>query len=153
MEPTVESLLTAFPWFDHREGPKFVETHRDAHRTSGHWLFLPGAFSAFHRVTNNEEIWAIHAGRLLVHVLAPDGTLRTLRLGMDVDAGERPVVTVPTGHWQAAELPPGVPFAFGTNVCAPCFHYTEFALASREELAAAHPAHRALIERLTREPR
>jgi len=148
MEPTVESLLKAFAWFDHREGPKFVETHRDAHRTSGHWLFLPGAFSRFHRVTNNEEIWAIHAGRLRLHVLGPDGTLTTSVLGVDVAGGERPVVTVPIGHWQAAELPPGEPLAFGTNVCAPCFQYAEFAIANRAELLAAYPAHRELIGRL-----
>lgn len=61
-------------------------------------------FSAFHKVKNNEEIWAIHLGRLLVHVLEPDGSHRILRLGLEFESGERPVVTVPTGLWQAAEI-------------------------------------------------
>ncbi len=149
---TLEDVLKAYPWFDHCEGPKFVETHRDAHRTSGHWLFIPPAISRFHKVTNNEEIWAIHAGRLLLYLLGPDGAVQTLRLGLDFAAGERPVQTVPIGWWQAAELPPGEPFAFGTNVCAPCFQYTNLKVANCGELQRAFPAHADLIRRLTREP-
>ena len=147
----LDELLAAYDWFDHPDGPKFVETHRDAHRTSGHWLFLPGAFSSFHKVCNNEELWLIHAGRVLVHVLDPDGAHHVLRLGLDLTAGERPVVTVPAGHWQAAEIPEGTPFAFGANVCAPPFFWEEFAIARREELLEECPEHADLIERLTRE--
>lgn len=145
----LEDILAAYDWLDHPDGPKFVETHRDRFRTSGQWLFLPGAFSAFHKVTNNEEIWAIHLGRLLVHVLAPEGGHEVLWLGMDVAAGERPVVTVPAGHWQAAELPAGVDFAFGTNVCAPPFSFAEFAIADRGQLLELFPQHAGLIARLT----
>ena len=64
----IDDILAAYDWFDHPEGIKFVETHRDAHRTSGHWLLLPGVFSSFHKVGNNEELWLIHLGRVLVHV-------------------------------------------------------------------------------------
>lgn len=148
----IEELLAAYDWFDHPDGPyKFVETHRDAYRTSGHWLFFPGAFSSFHKVCNNEELWLIHAGRLLVHVLNPDGTHTVLRLGSDFAAGERAVVSVPANAWQAVEIPEGIPFAFGSNVCAPPFAYEEFAIASREELLREFPDHAELILRLTRE--
>jgi predicted cupin superfamily sugar epimerase len=148
--PTVDDLLAGYDWYDHPEGPKFVETHRDAHRTSGHWLFLPGVFSAFHRVLNSEELWLIHGGRLLVHVLDPDGVHRVLRLGSDLARGERPVVSVPAGWWQAAELPEGTPFAFGTNVCAPAFSFEQFVPECRAELLQDFPAHVDLIMRLTR---
>jgi hypothetical protein len=37
----IDDILAAYDWFDHPDGPKFVETHRDEHRTSGHWLFPP----------------------------------------------------------------------------------------------------------------
>ena len=130
---------------------KFVETHRDAHRSSGHWLFLPGAFSSFHKVCNNEELWLIHLGRVLVHVLDPDGAHHVLRLGANLAAGERPVVTVPVDYWQAAEIPEGTPFAFGTNVCAPAFSYEEFTIARREDLLRDFPDHADLIIRLTRD--
>lgn len=148
----IDKILSTYEWFDHPDGPKFVETHRDPHRTSGHWLFLPGSFSSFHRVENNEEIWAIHLGRLLVHVLEPDGNYNVLRLGTDFDAGERPVVTVPAGYWQAAEIPEGVDFAFGTNVCAPQFSFSEFAIAERLDLLRQFPQHEEVITRLTRVP-
>ena len=121
----LDVILTSYDWFDHPEGPKFVETDRNEYRTSGHWLFLPGVFSSFHKVFNNEEIWLIHIGRLLIHVLDPNGIHHTLLLGTDFTAGERPVITVPVGHWQAAETPDGTPFAFGTNVCAPPFSFDE----------------------------
>jgi predicted cupin superfamily sugar epimerase len=135
---------------DHPDGPKFVETHRDEYRTSGHWLFLPGSFSSFHKVANNEELWLIHAGRLHVHIIEPAGRHAVLHLGLDLAAGELPVGVVPAGYWQAAELPDGVPFAFGTNVCAPPLFFEEFAIASRNDPLRQHPAHRDLIQRLTR---
>jgi len=148
----IEDILAAYDWFDHPDGPyKFVETHRDAHRSSGHWLFLPGAFSSFHKVRNNEELWLIHLGRVLVHVLDPDGAHHVLRLGTDLAAGERPVVAVPANYWQAAEIPEGTPFAFGTNVCAPAFSYEEFAIARREDLLRDFPDHADVIIRLTRD--
>jgi len=143
-------LLAAYEWYDHVEGPKFVETHRDAHRTSGHWLFLPGVFSSFHRVLGSDELWIVHHGRLLVHVLDPGGTHRVLRLGLDVASGERPVVAVPAGRWQAAEIPGGVPFAFGTNVCAPAFSWDGFVPEDRDALLGEFPQHADLVLRLTR---
>jgi uncharacterized protein len=146
----LRGLLAAYAWYDHPEGPRFVETHRDDHRTSGHWLFERGAISAFHRVHDSEELWLIHAGRLTVHVLGDDGEHRACALGLDVSRGERPVLSVPRGALQAAELPPGEPYAFGTNVCAPAFTFERsFELCARDALLAALPRHRALIERLT----
>jgi uncharacterized protein len=147
----IDDVLAAYDWFDHPDGPKFVETHRDQYRSSGHWLFLPGTFSWFHNVLNNEELWLIHAGRLLVHVLDPDGGHRILRLGTDLAAGERPAVSVPAGYWQAAEIPEGTPFAFGTNVCAPPFSYEKFNMARREHLLRDFPNHAHLIKRLTKD--
>lgn len=144
------NLLSAYDWFDHPDGPKFVETHRDPFRSVGHWLFQPGAFSSFHRVNNNEEVWLVHAGKVWVHVLSPEGGYQLLRVGLDLAAGERPVVTVPAGYWQAAELAPGEPFAFGSNVCAPGFTYEQFEIAKRESLLAAYPQHKEVILRLTR---
>src|SRR5262245_40971406 len=95
-------LLGGYEWFDHTEGPKFVETHRYQYRTSGHWLFHPVSFSAFHRLADNHELWLIHAGSLLVHVLDSVGRHSVLRLGTNLSGGESPIVEVPSGCWQAA---------------------------------------------------
>ncbi len=148
--PELDDLLASYKWFDHIDGPKFVETHRDQYRTSGHWLFLPGVISYFHEVLDNDELWLIHSGSLMLHLLANDGSYQLLRLGTDVKGGERPVVSIPAGCWQAAEIPEGIPFAFGTNVCAPPFSYDNFLLAKREKLMQKFPAHADLIRRFTR---
>jgi predicted cupin superfamily sugar epimerase/uncharacterized protein (DUF952 family) len=145
----LDELLRAYAWYDHPEGPKFVETHRDEHRTCGHWLFLPGSISAFHRVLNNEELWLAQRGRMLVHTLDERGVHEQHVLGLDVAAGETPVLAIPRGRLQAAEPAPGEPFAFGANVCAPSFHFREFELTPRSELLARHPQHRELVLRMT----
>jgi len=88
-------------WYDHPDAPKFVETHPDEYRTSGHWLFLPGSFSSFHKVLNNEELWLIHAGRLRVHILEPAGRHSVLHFGLDLAAGE----LLPTLSFKAVGLP------------------------------------------------
>jgi len=128
---------------------KFAETYRDNFRSVGHWLFLPGSISAFHRLTNCEEIWAIHIGRLSLHMIDSSGGYERVRLGTDVAAGEVPLVTVPRGGWQAAELPTLQAFAFGTNVCAPVFDYSTCEMGSREQLIRSFPQHKELIGRLT----
>src|SRR5688572_29925209 len=107
----LDEILGRYPWFDHPEGMKFAEVHVDRHRSVGHWLFLPGSMSAFHRVNHCEEIWAIHAGRLTLHVIDAAGVHTQFRVGLDLRSGDAPVVTVPGGNWQAAELPTGIPFA------------------------------------------
>ena len=147
----IDEILAAYDWFDHPEGVKYAISYGDEHRNTGHFLLLPGIISAFHKVRNNEELWLIHLGRVLVHVLDPDGTHHVLPLGTDLAAGEQPVVTVPVNYWQAAEIPEGTPFAFGTNVCAPAFSYEEFAIAHREDLLREFPDHADLIIRLTRD--
>ncbi len=146
----LKEILASYEWYDHPEGPKFVETHRDAFRTSGHWLFLPGVFSTFHRWKGGEELWLIHHGKLHLHVIEPSGAYALVRLGTDVRAGERPVAAVAADCWQAAELPDGVDLAFGTNVCAPAFVFADLVTAKVDALQAEFPQHRALIRRLTR---
>jgi predicted cupin superfamily sugar epimerase len=150
-DATLAAILARYAWFDHPDGPKFVETHRDAYRTAGHWLFLPGSFSSFHAVANGEELWLIHIGRLQLHVIEPAGRHSVVRLGLDITGGELPIAVVPAGCWQAAELPEGVPFAFGTNVCAPPFSFDEFSIANRRDLTTEYPVHKELINRLTRD--
>jgi predicted cupin superfamily sugar epimerase len=142
-------ILRTYDWYDHPEGMRFVQTHRDAYRTCGHWLFLSGHISAFHRVLNNEELWLIHEGSVHVHVISSDGEYTLVRLGMDFAAGERPVISIPEGHWQAAEVPEGTAYAFGSNVCAPGFTWDAFELGARDALLDAFPAHRDLVLRLT----
>jgi predicted cupin superfamily sugar epimerase len=83
-------------------------------------------------------------------MLDPDGSHQILRPGTDFTAGEQPVVSVPAGYWQVAEILAGVPCAFGSNVCAPAFSFENFNNANREHLLRDFPRHADLIMRLTR---
>lgn len=145
----LDDILRSYEWYEHPEGMHFVQTHRNAHRTCGHWLFRAGQISAFHRVLNNDELWLIHHGCVHVHVISPDGDHAEVRLGADVASGERLAIVVPRGHWQAAEVSEGAPFALGSNVCAPGFTWDAFELGHRETLVQRFPHHRELITRLT----
>lgn len=147
----LKQLLNNYTWYDHPEGLKFVETHRDEFRTSGNWLLLPGAISAFHRVLNNAELWIIQHGSIKLHILGPDGQLVTHKLGLNLEDGEESVVSVPVGYWQAAELETKADFGFGAVICAPAFAFTLFEMAPRAALVKQHPQHEELIRRLTLE--
>jgi predicted cupin superfamily sugar epimerase len=128
---------------------KFVETHRDEYRTCGHWLFLPGAIAVLHKVDDNEEVWAIHHGRVLLHLLSSAGEYQRLMLGCNLDSGELPLRTVPVGWWQAAEIPDGEPYAWGTNVCAPPFNPRSLTVGDRDLLLSEFPMHSEVILRFT----
>ncbi len=146
----LSEILAAYEWYDHPEGLKFVETHRDAHRTSGHWLLLPGAFSTFHKWTGGDELWFIHAGRVALHVIEPAGAHWTVVLGTNVAAGERPAAVVSADAWQAAELVDGEDFGLGTVVCSPPFAFEKLVSAEAHQLSGEYPQHETLIRRLTR---
>jgi len=145
----IDTLLSSYQWYDHPEGLKFSETHRDEYRSSGHWLLLPGSFSAFHRVLNNDELWLIHEGRIILHIIDSEGRLSTHILGADLTSGELPVISVPINCWQAAEIEQGIPYGFGSVVCAPAFRFEQFEIADRENLLIKYPNHAELITRLT----
>jgi predicted cupin superfamily sugar epimerase len=103
------------------------------------YLLPPDEWSTWHRVTA-DEVWHHYEG-------AP---LRLYRLGQDevlLDR-QRPQAVVPAGTWQAAE-PVGGVVLVGCTV-APGFEFEDFELGTRDELVRAFPAHRALIERLSR---
>jgi ribosomal protein L11 methyltransferase len=151
----------------HPEGGYYRETYRAAEQipqralparftgdrpfsTAIYFLLAGSDYSAFHRVRADEG-WHFHAGgSLTLHVIAPDGRLSELHLGPNVEEGEAFQAVVRAGCWFAATLAPGSTYALVGCTVAPGFDFEDFELAGRDELAHAHPQHRAIIERLTR---
>jgi predicted cupin superfamily sugar epimerase len=146
----------------HPEGGFYRETFRSPLRldalprgapraasTAIYFLLPAGTFSALHRV-RSDEVWHHYDGDpLVLHTLDDAGTHAELRLGRALDRGERPQAVVPAGVWQAA-LPDGDRFALCGCTVAPGFDFADFELPDRAALLARFPAHRALVERLTR---
>jgi predicted cupin superfamily sugar epimerase len=93
----------------HPEGGHYRETYRDdsgdnarAHSTAIYFLLANGELSRWHRV-DAAEVWHWHAGApLALSIAPPEGAVLEVRLGVDLEAGERPQGVVPPGYWQSA---------------------------------------------------
>ncbi|MCW5746157.1 MAG: cupin domain-containing protein [Alphaproteobacteria bacterium] len=93
----------------HPEGGHFVEAYRAPAAAGGrgattaiYFLLRAGESSHWHRV-DAVEIWHWYAGAPLELSISDDGRVRrTLTLGVDFAAGQRPQAVVPPHAWQAA---------------------------------------------------
>jgi hypothetical protein len=119
--------------------------HGDRAASTAIYFLLAGtAFSAFHRIAA-DELWHFYAGgTLIVHVIDPEGNASALRLGDVFQA------VVKAGCWFGARLEDPTAFALVGCTVAPGFDFADFELAQRAELIGKYPAHRKLIEDLTR---
>lgn len=128
----------------HPEGGWYAETWRApapsgarAAGTAIYYLLERGQRSHWHRV-DAAEIWHWYAGGPLSLSISPDGRdCRTLPLGPDLDAGERPQRLVPPGCWQSAS-PLGDWTLAGCTV-TPAFEFAGFEMAPPDWRPAAEP--------------
>ena len=103
----------------------------------------PGERSHFHRLRADETWWHHAGGAMHLHLLgSPSQKV--------VVGALTPQTRVPHGTWFAAEPEPGASFSLVGCGVAPGFEYADFELGRRDELLAAHPAERELVERFTR---
>ncbi|HUS95645.1 MAG TPA: cupin domain-containing protein [Hyphomicrobiaceae bacterium] len=108
---TADEIIHFLDLKPHPEGGYFRETFRDpaidhAGRSAGtaiYFLLRAGEVSRWHRV-DASEIWLWHAGAALELAIMENDAMspRTLRLGIDLRAGERPQAVVPMDRWQQA---------------------------------------------------
>ena len=118
--------------------------------TAIYYLLEPGTFSEMHRL-RSDEIFHFYGGDPVEMLqLHPDGAGRILRLGNNLQAGERPQIVVPRGIWQGSHLVPGGCWALLGCTVVPGFDYDDYDTAPREQLCAAWPDHATLIAQLTR---
>ena len=117
----------------HPEGGHFRETFRDSAESGGraastaiYYLLAAGERSHWHRV-DAVEVWHWYAGAALALTLSDGRETQGLRLGPDLQAGERPQAVVPARCWQAAESL-GAWTLIGCTV-APGFEFGGFELA------------------------
>lgn len=150
------------------EGGYYGETYRAPHvpvvaapapypgprprKTAIYYLLTPDTFSAIHRLPG-DELFHFYLGDPVEQLhLSPDGTGRVVTIGPDLAAGQRPQRLVPGGTWQGARLLPGGSHGYallGTTM-APGFDFADYEAGNRNQLSAAYPAFRSLIDALTR---
>jgi uncharacterized protein len=63
----------------------------------------------------------IEGGPVDYFIFHPDGSAEKVVLGLDIAAGQRPVVAVPGGCWKALRLHEGVSYALMANALSPEF--------------------------------
>lgn len=138
-----EALASALPYSDPASG----KTRRLW--SSIYFLLKHGEASHLHRLTA-DEVWYYHAGSpLTIYTISPAGELGSLRLGLDVAAGERPQHLVPAGCYFGSRQESGA-FSLVGCMVAPGFEFADFELPPRSHLLAAYPQHADLITALTR---
>ncbi len=111
--------------------------------TAIYYLVTPTDFSALHRLPGDpvEQLQ-----------LFPDGSGRVVAIGTDLEVGQRPQVVAPGGAWQGTRLVPGGAHGFallGTTM-TPGFDAADYEGGHRDDLVAAYPRFREMIEALTR---
>jgi predicted cupin superfamily sugar epimerase len=132
---TAAEIIRLLDLKQHPEGGHYRETFRDsgpaggrAHSTAIYFLLARGERSHWHRI-DAVEIWHFHAGSPLALQIAGADRIKTVRLGADLAAGERPQAVVPANAWQAAETLGDWTLA-GCTV-APGFEFSTFELAPK----------------------
>lgn len=129
----VNDLIARLELAPHPEGGWYRETWRAAAvgtaraaGTSILFLLEAGQRSHWHRV-DASELWIFQAGTALTLSTADAGRVSSVRLGVDIVAGDRPQHVVQPHQWQAAQAGDG--WCLVACVVAPAFRFEGFELA------------------------
>ncbi|MFV0258680.1 MAG: cupin domain-containing protein [Acidimicrobiales bacterium] len=135
------------------EGGLFASTWRsfDGDRLVGSAIYAaytddPDSFSALHRLPI-DEIWHHYLGDAVeLLLLTPGEPARTVQLGSDIPAGQRPQIVVPAGTWMGGGVVLGGRFALCGTTMAPGFEDRHYEGADVATLARQWPDQ---VERIT----
>lgn len=120
------------------------------HSTSIYFMLTSDTFSAFHRI-KSDELWHFYDGSpVTIYMIDDKGMYSEIKLGRDIDAGEVFQCVIPKGVWFGAKVIEPDSFCLVGCTVAPGFHFNDFELGKRNEIAKKFPMHKGIIERLTR---
>ncbi|MDQ3695142.1 MAG: cupin domain-containing protein [Chloroflexota bacterium] len=151
------------------EGGYFTETERSGHLpaeliadthagrrsrfTAIYYLLTPATMSAMHRLPGQETFHHYMGDPVEQLQLAPDGSGRTVLIGSDLAAGQRPQLVVPGGLWQGSLVLSGdAGYALMGTTMSPGFHLDDYEHGDRARLTAAYPAFAAAIAARSQAP-
>lgn len=116
--------------------------------TSIYFLLRSGDVSHLHRL-KSDEIWYFHAGSpLTVHMIEEDGAYRKEKLGLCMQAGEKPQIKVGKGTIFGSTVDREESFALVGCMVAPGFDFADFKLFTQAELIEQYPQHEEAILKL-----
>ena len=158
-----ELLIDRLDLAPHPEGGWFRQTYESKEKvdlpgfdgaryysTAIYFLLTSENFSAFHRL-RQDEVWHYYAGSpLYVHVIDKNGNYTRYKVGININDGEFPQLTVKAGDWFGSSVVDTHSFSLVGCTVAPGFDYNDFEMAKREEMLRQFPQHKDIIVRLTR---
>ncbi len=74
-----------------------------------------------HWLASDDTHILVEGGPVDYFIFHPDGRVEKITLGMDLAAGQRPVIAVPGGCWKALRLHDGAAYALMVNTLSPEF--------------------------------
>ncbi|MEJ7837395.1 MAG: cupin domain-containing protein [Thermomicrobiales bacterium] len=122
-----------------REGGHFRQTYvtgnpEQPETTAIYYLVTSGSFSALHRL-DHDELFHFYGGDPCEMVqVDPSGKLSELRLGMDLERGERPQILVPARSWQGTKVCDGGSWCLMGTTMTPGYTQSSFELARQGDL-------------------
>lgn len=159
-----EMLIEALGLEKHIEGGYFLQTYKSdlqltnpqgnvrSVMTSIYYLLdSDSPVGHFHKNTS-DIVHYYHGGDPIDYYLIDEaGSLETVTMGWDVQAGQRLQLIVPGGIWKASELC-SQHHGYGLigEAVAPGFEYEDMALGETSVLLEKFPQHQTLIKRLSR---
>src|SRR5262245_45838909 len=162
--PRAAHLIERLGLVPHPERGFFAETYRaparvasSAHggdRSAGTAIYFlivddhPATF--LHRLKSDEIFHLYEGGPLDVLRLSAGGRWDVPRLGLDLDAGERPQIVIPAGTWFGTTLAAGATHCLIGCTVAPGFEFADFELANGPELEPLYPDAVSWIRRMSR---
>ena len=148
---------------EHPEGGYFVETATSEKTiispeyngircafTAIYYLLVGEQFSSFHTM-RSDELWHFCTGSTLtLHIIETDGELDEIRLGQNVDNGEKFQAVVKSGSWFGASVDDTTSYSLVGCIVSPGFDYQDWRLGDAEALIKLYPWHKSTIEKYTR---
>lgn len=157
MSYSAEYFIEKLEMTVHPEGGYYKETFiskdeiKDRKQwTSIYFLLKEGEVSNLHRL-KSDEMWYYHGGSpLTIYMITEEGVLIEEKLGLNIEAGEKPQVLVPKNYiFGSAMNEEG--YALVGCMVSPGFHFNDFELFEREDLLRSYPKYEDVIKKLTRE--
>ncbi len=118
--------------------------------TSIYFLLEGEQVSKFHRL-KSDEIWHFYDGSpIKIFTLSSDGNLEERILGKNLETNEAPQIVIEKGNWFGAKVKGKNSFTLIGCTVSPGFDFEDFELADKNELIKKYPAHKKIIDELTK---
>lgn len=117
--------------------------------SSIYFLLTAGEVSHFHQL-ESDELWYYHDGAaLIVHMITVNGDYRAVKLGLNLENGERPQVLVSAGTIFGSSMNIDEEYSLVGCMVSPGFDFKDFQLFTEQYLLSLHPQHAVIIKLMT----